>query len=282
MKKLWVSVLFLCVFFFASASAEQTVIHVSTAEEFVNAIASNTTILLAEGEYNLSEVKRGPLSTKDKYWNRVYDGQELIIEGVTNLTIQGVSSDCRIVVESRYANVLTFKSCDNIKIENITAGHTPEKGTCSAGVFSFSSCSDIQITNSHMFGCGSIGLYFDDVKNVNVEDSSIYECTRNIMFMTDSDNITFANCTFRDTVFSDDAIGISGTINVTFDHCQFINIRSGTHSDPEDSLFYARRSLGIVVKNTSFVNNHAEYLDWSGSVSFENNTFVGNSFDENE
>lgn len=286
MKKLCVSILCLSVLLFSlvfasSAFAEQTVITVSTAEEFVNAIGSNTTIILAEGEYNLSEIARGPLSSKDKYWNRVHDGQELIIENVTNLTIQGASPDCRIVVEPRYANVLKFMHCDNIKIENITAGHTPEEGTCSGGVFYFSDCSDIQISNSHMFGCGAFGLSLFDVKGVNVENSSIYECTTGIMRIGDSENITFTNCIFRDTEFSFDAVSISNTTNLTFDHCQFNNNRARfPDSYPYTAMFYADRSSELVAKNTSFIDNHAEFFDWAGLISFENNTYAGNSFDE--
>jgi len=164
-----------------SSNQESKTITASTAEEFVDAIGSNTIILLSNGIYNLSETHQGGFPTDEKYWEDVYDGKKLVIRGVHNLTIKGESPDCKIVVDPRDAAILSFLNCTDITIENVTAGHTIQSGPCEGGVLHFEDCSDIQIVNTQLFGCDAYGLYFNSVKNAKVENSSIYECTSEIM-----------------------------------------------------------------------------------------------------
>ena len=75
------------------------------------------------------------------------------------------------------------------------------------------------------------------------------------------------------------AVTIVGTENMVIDQCQFANIRM---TDYADALFDVADSSGIVVQNTIFTNNSATNLDPSELILFQNNTFSGNSFDENE
>jgi len=254
-----------------ASSQEIKTIKVSTAGELVNAIASNTTILLSDGVYNLSQAYQGGDFSDEAYWDEVEDGVELIIEGVRNLTIRGESPGCQVVVEPRNAAVLSFYGCAGITIENITAGHTLQSDACEGGVFYFEDCADIQLINAHMFGCGTYGLYFQDVSDAKVIDSSIFSCTTKIMTMAFCRDISFANCVFRDT---EGEVLFDDVENVTMDGCQFINLEAY-------ALFYGWDSTGIVVKNSSFIHNTADYLDWSGLVLFQGNTFTGNSFSDN-
>ena len=58
-------------------------------------------------------------------WKNEYDGGELALYGIENLTIRGLveSGNVEIVVEPRYVSVITFDNCSNIVIEHLTAGH---------------------------------------------------------------------------------------------------------------------------------------------------------------
>ena len=266
-----------------SSNREPKTIAVSTAEELVDAIGSNTVIVLSNGVYNLSEIHQGAYSTGEKSWEDVYDGKELWIENVHNLTIKGESAGCEIVTDPRGANVLSFYKCTGITLENITAGHTLRTGSCEGGVFHFEDCSDIRLTNTHMFGCGTMGLGLFSVSGAKVEDSSVYECTERLLYIWDSDRVSFANCIFRDAEFLLEGVTIYDAENITFDHCEFINIRlEDLGMDMVNSLFDVEESLRVAVNNTRFINNQGRSLDPSGLVSFENNTFSGNSFEENE
>jgi len=251
-----------------SSNQEPKTITVSTAQEFVDAIGSHTTIILSGGVYNLSEAAQDAFSTGEKAWNDVDDGKQLVIRDVYDLTIKGESPDCQIVVDPRDANVLVFSNCTGITIENITAGHTIQSEPCEGDVFSFRDCSDIRIINTHMFGCGAYGLYLSGVSGAAVENSSIYDCTAAIMYVDNCLDISFANCVFRDTT---GGVVIYETKNATVDRCQFVNLECYALFDVEDSS-------DIVVINSSFTDNAAKAMDPSGLIRFENNTFTGNSF----
>jgi len=263
---------------FMAAGVAET-ITVSTAEEFVDAIGSDRTILLSDGVYNLSAADQGEFSTDEKYWWEVEDGKQLVLQNVSNLTIKGESPDCRIVAEPRNAYILAFVECTGITLENVTIGHTPE-GACMSGVLFFEVCSDIQMKNCHLFGCGATGLWFDSVSDVIMENASIYDCTLEIMEVYGGYNILFKDCIFRDIIADMCAVTISGTENFVIDHCQFINVSSEFFTSYiQNAMFDVDDSSDVVVKNTDFSNNNMVNLDPSGLISFQNNTFSGNLFD---
>ena len=251
-----------------ASNPEPKTIAVSTAEAFVDAIDSNTTIILSSGVYNLSQVRQDTFATGKVSWEDVYDGRQLVINDIHNLTIQGESSDCQIHVDPRYADVLSFFDCTGITIENITFGHTIQSEPCEGRVLCFENCSDIQLINTHMFGCGTDGLCLDGVIGATIENSSIYDCTVELLYITDCHDITFTNCVFRDTTGE---FNIEGTDNVTIDRCRFTDLTCA-------QLFYVGNSTEIVVKNSSFTNNFAKALDPSELIRFENNTYAKNSF----
>jgi len=255
-----------------ASNQETTTIAVSTAEEFVNAIGSNTTIILSDGEYNLSRVNQGVFSTEEKYWAHCGDFKDLWVMNVHNLIIKGESPGCRIVVDPSCAEVLTFLYCSGITIENVTAGHTTQAGSCEGGVFWFEECADIRINNAHMYGCGAYGLSLTNVGGVAIENSSIYECTAMIMSMEYCHDISFTDCVFRD-MESYGGVIIGDAENVTFDQCQFFNLEG-------NSLFEVTASSKVVVKNSSFINNAVNHLDPSRLVRFADNAFTGNLFDD--
>ncbi|MEO1299230.1 MAG: hypothetical protein AAFW75_26320, partial [Cyanobacteria bacterium J06636_16] len=64
----------------------QDVIAVNTSEAFVQAIGPNRTIELASGSFTLSDLDPG-LQTRHVRFESVFDGYELVIADVENLTI---------------------------------------------------------------------------------------------------------------------------------------------------------------------------------------------------
>ncbi len=258
-------------------SPEIVEVTVSTAEEFVNALGSNKKILLNEGIYNLSDVTQEYSSNPQVYWQEVHDGNELSLYGVHNLTIQGVGDNpSEIIIEPRYAYVLNFISCSGINISNIKAGHT-EEGYCLGGVFAFSESSDIQIDNSHMYGCGTEGLRLEDVSNMSVRNSSIYECTYYIMSVNGCENILFDNTLFRDNgIFS--LVNIRNTKGFSIENSEFKN-NTARSTWGNDVMFSVSLSEDVCIKNTKFIDNDVEDLGSIDAIIFESNTFTGNGFE---
>jgi hypothetical protein len=240
----------------------------------LEALGSDTVIVMEgcdSGAYNLSSEWGGPRSgfnsvklQKGVWWQDVFDGGEITLTGVKNLTIRSENRE-EIVVDPRYAFVLNFIDCSNIRIENIRAGHS-ESGSCEGGVFGFKNSSNITIEDTAMYGCGTEGLRLADVSDMKVTNSSVYECTYHIMTIERGKNIIFENCIFTDNM-EYELINISDSSGVTFSECLFTG-----NQGPR--MFNVSGSENISVKKSEFRNNQlGEAEENSRGVSFENCKF---------
>ncbi|MCL2029152.1 MAG: right-handed parallel beta-helix repeat-containing protein [Deltaproteobacteria bacterium] len=273
----------------AAADANVT-IRVSDSREFLEALGSDRVIEMAPGIYNLSEwdpilnnqpeqappyPKLGrdgaPKLANGVSWSEVFDGGELVLDGIKNLTIRGPwAADYDdslgregIVVDPRYAFVLKFVNCSDIVIEGLIAAHS-EGGFCDGGVFGFENSSRITITGTQMFGSGTYGLELRDVSDMKVAESQIYECTYGIMTVRGGENISFERCTFA-TNREYTLVGVSGTKNMSFSNCGFFG-NSGNMFGVQDTT--------ISVSNTAFAANETEFpIQDSPNVSFSDCEF---------
>lgn len=162
--------------------------------ELASLIGSNKIIYLENKDYDLSEIISG---NDNLIVSKVFDGNEVIIKSINNLTIIG-KENTRLLVKPRYANVLSFKNCNNIKLYNLTIGHTIEKGHCVGGVIKATNTSNLLIDNCKLFGCGAEGLTLESCKKVDFLNSRIYECTYGIMTIVNSTDLNFKNNIFHD------------------------------------------------------------------------------------
>ncbi len=250
---------------------------VDTAEKFLKAIGPNRTIKLKPGAYTLSD-----LSTyaggKYAFFEEVHDGKQLVIAGVENLKIIGLGSEPpRLLVQPRYANVLEFRNCQNIAIENIEAGHTPDPGYCVGGVFHFSDSENIQIGDCILFGSGTWGVYAIKVNNLTCRKTVIKECTYQILHLIESSDILFDRCGFYDNK-DYGLVSVSKSRKVEFRQCEFRDNVTGTQYG-EGTLFDVEESDPIVVRNCRIENNFIQrFASNPGLVRLietriENNTF---------
>jgi len=212
----------------ATANAEVQTIKVSNAREFLEALGSNRIIEMESGKYNLSEWDPYLTGRDDMLklaegvvWEKWYNGGYINMNEIRNLTIRGLGasiSDTEILVDHAYAYSLSFENCNDIAIENLTTGHSESVYECGCGVLRFADSSRISITETGMYGCGTEGLYLDNVDHMKVTNSRIYECSRWITVVFNGGNIAFENC-----VFSDNAGGVSveNSKNVSFSDCEF-------------------------------------------------------------
>ncbi len=188
----------------SSASSEESVteaevIHVSTAGEFLEAIAPDVVIELAPGTYNLTEYLREASDNVSDYVVRTFtDGWQAEIHEVDRLTIRGAKDGkVEVVAEPRYSDVLYFSDCSDIVIENITFGHTIEQGNCQGAVLAFDYCQKISLDGLDLYGCGTYGVVADHTVGIALKDCIIRECSYGIVDLLCSDT-TFEGCDFRD------------------------------------------------------------------------------------
>lgn len=183
-------------------TAIQQKVYVTTADEFIAAIASNTAIILNAPSIDFSTATDyGTGNGEHYYWEDNFDGPSLVLTGLTNFTVTAEDEDHtthQLEAVPRYAHVLTFENSSGILVKGITAGHVKEQGSCIGGVLYFRNCEDVLVENCGLFGCGVIGIYADYSKNIQVYNNDIYECSNGGIYMTGCETVTFMNNTFRD------------------------------------------------------------------------------------
>ncbi|MBR4393904.1 MAG: right-handed parallel beta-helix repeat-containing protein [Oscillospiraceae bacterium] len=242
---------------------DDTVVHVSTVDEFLAAIAPNAVIELAAGEYDLSTASDYGADTHSSYysWNGVWDengktSAELLIQSVDNLTIRGGGmEETTIAAVPRYANVIRFVGCKDLILTDLTAGHTMAPGYCTGGVLYFDNCSNISLDTCGLYGCGTIGVQAKDCSNLMVTCSSIYECSYG-------------------------AVSVNSCRNVSVDGCEIFAHGTRAGQGEAINLFDASYSDGFVVHNSRIYDNRTQYLmrsDYTRDVLFLSNEVSNNS-----
>ena len=184
-------------------------VYVSDAAGLMAAIGPGREIHLAPGVYNLTEwieqrFESGETETGNPYVTveLAFDGYELHIGGVRNLTVTGsgflTEGAVELVIEPRYANVLTFDDCDKISLSGMTVGHTPEQGYCLGGVLCFRDCGCVALSEMDLYGCGTYGIIAERVDSLQTVDSVIRDCSYGLLDLTQVRDAGFGDVVFRD------------------------------------------------------------------------------------
>lgn len=255
---------------------------------FLDALKDNTTILLPEGtRLNLSRVLdkasgfKGEGRAYEGYVEphmqsgeptlvseSVFDGHQLTVVNLRNVTISG-GDDCHIVVDPAYAYVLNFVQCENIRIENVTMGHTAE-GYCTGGVVGMYRCSGMEIDSCDLYGCGAYGLVADTTRDVTMTRTIIRDCSYGIMQLFGCSGATFSECSFyRNREYSLVTVD-AGCSGVLFEACRFFE-NQGLLFDLQSRI--QLRSCGIVHNDPGSLGdfrNYVQQLDDETTIRIEN------------
>ena len=225
----------------AKQTVKQRVERVVTGEGLLRALKSNTRIVIPEGteimltpslenEALCKLLKIIEINTYAKDfsafrnrptlgWDDHFDGRELVIAGMRNVSIEGEGEGARIIITPRYSYVLRFVACTGIKLSNLTLGHTDE-GYCEGGVVSFLSCDNVSIDHCDMFGCGTEGIQAERTTNVVCDNSIIRECSYYIMTLSGCRKVHFTGCYFfLNKEFT--LVNVKGSQEVAFTRCLF-------------------------------------------------------------
>ncbi|MGN1002042.1 MAG: right-handed parallel beta-helix repeat-containing protein [Oscillospiraceae bacterium] len=200
-------------------AGERKEVSVHTVDELLAAIAPDTEIVLEEEQYDLSTAAGyGESGTDYFYWEEAFDGPNLVITGVDNLTIRSTDGDRNghtITAIPRYAHVLTFERCTNIALSGFTAGHTREPGECVGGVLMIRDCDGVDVTGCGLFGCGILGVQAETSGNIRVLDCDIYECSAGGISLYQVNGVVVEGCAFRD--LSGDSLMLDSCTDVMID-----------------------------------------------------------------
>lgn len=254
-----------------TSAVSANAVTVSSVEQLLEAIAPGAEIVILPGYYNMSQYVNDLYAASGDEWNAqhpyvelqdCYDGAEVVIKNVKNLSISGGGdmSDTEVVIDPEHGTVFTFNSCSGVKLSNLTLGHT-EKGVCFGNVMDLIACENIELRNMDLYGCGVIGLNCEGgTGDVFVYDSILHDCSDGPISIYGG----AGKFEFRDCVLTDSASGGyfdgGGRAQVSFHNCSFglwetdfwasidgietencVWYEAPDYSDVEDGAYYGER-----------------------------------------
>lgn len=261
-----------------TVAARDGVYTVTNTEELIAAIGPDRKIRLAEGTYDFSSADSYAQPTENPYcfWQETYDGFELVVQDVKNLTITGAGKN-HVVLSAvpRYAQVLRLQNCENVSLTGFTAGHTKEPGYCVGGVLYLDGCADISIRDLGLYGCGVTGVYAQGCTNVSVANSDIYECSYNGVQVVNCLGVNVTNCRIYDLGKGEweagEVFSLDSSSDITISGCEI-----------SDNLTCTLvRSTGtdlVTLKNNVFRGNEVKSSAFGTFGSFV--TLDGNTFED--
>lgn len=223
---------------------------VTTTEQFLEVLGPNRTIELAAEFFFLpKELEKG-----------------LILNNLDGLKIVGYDEKTvRLVTPIPDVPVITFKNSSNVGIENIEMGHAPEKATvCDGHVASFIDCKDVTIDNCFLFGSGYQGINAERVKGMECNNTTIRGCTGRILTVSESENVTFTDCTFTDNVGTNTMIAFTKSKKVTMDNCE-VSLNRMEYDETQDlmtgfAIFATYECKKVTATNCRIVGNSTPFL----------------------
>ena len=260
------------------ATEHVNIITVKNPDELLAAIAPNTEIVMEAGTYILSEASDYGKAGNEYYsWMEVYDGWQLTLTGVENLTIRGSGHHVTVVeTDPRYASVLSMQNCTDIVMEDFTAGHTIEPGVCSGGVVSLSACGNIAMNRMGLYGCGTIGLETNGCEKITLTDSDVYECSNAAAYLIQSHDVTVSGC--RIYKIGDETYG--GYTFFQISNSSGVVIENNELSDSTLNCLMSTGGSTVELKNNLFTDNRPQSSVFSGQdlcITMDGNRFEGNS-----
>ena len=160
----------------------QKTVTVSTVDELVEAVSSNTRIILKAGVYDFTE----------------YSGYE--INGVTSLLLEAEEgTEVVICTEMPYDPVLSFNTCSQIVLQGLTCGHEVEPGYCTGSVIYTEHSDNITINQCRLYGSGTYGVESYSSSGIYVTDTDIYDCSYGLVYLRETSFAEFRNCRFSNS-----------------------------------------------------------------------------------
>ena len=214
-------------------------IAVHTVDEFLAAIGPDRTIVVSDSFCLADAADYGCDEGLYYRWEICYDGPQLVIRDVYDLTIRAAENAAvTLTAVPRYADVLCFENCSNVRLSGLTLGHTEGGSECSGAVVCFNGCSEMSLDGCRLYGCGTLGVDASYVMDLNVKDCEIYECSIGGVVLYGVTDATFENCSIHDV--PSPAISLYDTREVMWNNADV----SGEHFDVSESGQLSPVALG--------------------------------------
>lgn len=175
-------------------------IRVSTPDEFLAALGSNRTIIVEGEGFSLADAATyGGAEGACYRWEECYDGSQLVISNVSNLTIRaGIEGITTLTAVPRYANVLSFRGCDDVCLQGLVLGHSEGMGECSGGVVDLENCYGFSLDGCRLYGCGTLGLNAWSSRDIRLTACEIHDCSIGGVVLYTVLGASFRDCRIHD------------------------------------------------------------------------------------
>lgn len=236
-------------------AANQKVVTVDSMEEMIDAIASDTRIIIESGSY-IAPAGIGEYG----------EVRGIRVENVSNLTIEA-NGFVEIKLDTGLRPVFEVANSNNISFVGLSLGHdVPEYGCEGEGfVISLDNSQNITIDNCDLWGCGIIGVFSISSGDINVTNTTIRDCALSAI----------------------ECVGMTG--DIVFDNCQILRNTYYAKEEPMEwtacfNISYVNEADPgrIVVKNSEVKGNYSAKLhntDYADRFEFAGCTIENNAWD---
>lgn len=252
-------------------------LRVESADQFLDALASDHLVLLAPGNYDLSSasvlsaIENSKQENTELTENLFYSSSSgLTVKGVKNMKILGTGNGSNDVVisSSQPENyILTFLGCSNIEISNVRGQHGAlENEEYGSGIWFFNQCSRVTVSNNDLRN-GKVGVRVSRSKEFTMKNTKISECNSGFVEFIDSWTLRVGNCTFADNIACDHFWYMTGCMDILVENSSFENnVFKVNRNCKSSKLFSITRSEMVFFKNNAIKNNETRYLGNSEAV----------------
>lgn len=242
----------------AACLGAQNLVHVTDAQELVQAIGSDRTVILAPGDYLLSEVAQ--ISNPAVSWKQDSSGgPRLVIRKVSNLTLRAEQASATLQISSRSACTLAFDDCRNLALENLTILHPQASIGLSSKALRFDACEGVRVAGCDISGGGALGIYAQGCIGILVRASIIRNCASGAFWASEAQDLRLELTTLTGNECSP-LLSFSDCRSVVLDSCR-IEKNAG-----DWVLLFVEGAPGQVsLPRTEITRNLAESLLLEGS-----------------
>lgn len=268
--------LFLAPFSRAEAQAQRATISVSTAADFVRALGSDRTVFLQSGDYVLSSAYG--VENPDIEWQDSVEGKELVLRGLHDLTIRGVSGT-RIIVDSPAVYFLDVISAVNLQIDNVIFSRrlATGSGDVNAGGLYFDGCSSLELARCSFEGSNGYPLELSDCSEARFSKCRLTQGFNGALSLTGCTDVSLEGCTLWHNQ-GGPLLSVEESSSISFSSCLFADNEGGIFID-----IYSDRvaAWNIRFDSSTFRDNRFDYFAKDGFLpTTDSCSFDGNSFGE--
>ncbi len=246
---------------------------VNNVQALYQALDNDTEITLEDGVYDLSKVQ-GTAPRAEVYSMAEYNmpDRSLLIKDARNLHLKAKNNGkVKLVTPYEFVPVIRAEQCYNLTLTGLVIGHDVKPGLCEGAVLTPVGCNYFVVDNCDLYGSGTFGIEAESSSFIGLSNSTIRECTRGIMALSNCYNGFFENCTMKDNT-GDHMVQNNACSMMVFSKVSFQNNHTPKAYGPFEFFRLQDTYTGITLRDCTFTNCSSDYFATHADGIVETNT----------